>query len=242
VPGPEPVHEKSLLLTTLGEQRHHVLGFLDGLSEDDDLRRSVLPSGWSCLELVHHLAVDVERFWFRAVMAGEQVELHSGDGGWRAAEDMTAEAVLELYRKEARRSDEMEAARTRARARLVARRDLPRPSGARPPARPALGHHRDRRSCRPPGCRPRIDRRSNLARPHRLTEAAVACHAQSAARPEHGDHMCGWSSRAMPRTEVSESVSVARARSVGGLAEPAGEVAVEVVLIVADPSDVAVGA
>jgi hypothetical protein len=61
---------------------------------------------------VHHLAVDVERFWFRAVMAGEQVELHSGDGGWRAADDMTAEAVLGLYRDEVRRSDEIAEQRT----------------------------------------------------------------------------------------------------------------------------------
>ena len=36
--------------------------------------------------------------------------------------------------------------------------------------------------------------------------------------------------------------SVAQAKSVGGLAEPAGEVVVQVLLIVADPGDVAVGA
>ncbi len=65
----------------------------------------MLPSGWTCLGLIQHLTLDVERFWFRAVMAGEQVELHSGDGGWRAADDMTAEAVLELYRDEAARAD-----------------------------------------------------------------------------------------------------------------------------------------
>jgi len=98
------VDEKELLLDTLRGQRDHVLGILDGLSEDD-LRRPVLPSGWSCLALVHHLAVDVERFWFRAVLAGEQVELHSGDGGWRAADGMAADAVLELYRQEAERAD-----------------------------------------------------------------------------------------------------------------------------------------
>ena len=104
MPRPKPVDEKSLLLTTLGGQRQHILGTLDGLSEDA-LRRPVLPSGWSCLGLVHHLAVDVERFWFRAVLAGERVELHSGDGGWRVPDDVPAEAVLEMYRDEARRSD-----------------------------------------------------------------------------------------------------------------------------------------
>src|SRR3712207_3574418 len=104
MPPPEAVDEKTLLLATLDGVRQHILGILDGLSEDD-LRRPVLPSGWSCLGLVHHLAVDVERFWFRAVVAGEHVELHSGDGGWRVPEDASAATVLELYRDEARRSD-----------------------------------------------------------------------------------------------------------------------------------------
>ena len=104
MPQPEPVDEKALLLAILRDARDHILGILDGLSEAD-LRRAVLPSGWSCLGLVHHLAVDVERFWFRAVLAGERVDLYSGDGGWRVPEDMSAETVLDLYRDEAQRSD-----------------------------------------------------------------------------------------------------------------------------------------
>ena len=111
MPQPEVVDEKDLLLATLGGQRNHILGILEGLSEHD-LRRPVLPSGWSCIELVHHLAVDVERFWFRAVLAGEHVELHSGDGGWRVPEDMSAPAVLDLYRDEVRRSDAVAEQRT----------------------------------------------------------------------------------------------------------------------------------
>jgi uncharacterized protein DUF664 len=111
MPRPEVVDEKDLLLATLGGQRNHILGILEGLSVHD-LRRPVLPSGWSCIELVHHLAVDVERFWFRAVLAGEQVELHSGDGGWRVPDDMSAPAVLDLYRDEIRRSDAVAEQRT----------------------------------------------------------------------------------------------------------------------------------
>ena len=111
MPRPEVVDEKDLLLATLGDQRDHILGILEGLSEHD-LRRPVLPSGWSCIELVHHLAVDVERFWFRAVLAGEHVELHSGDGGWRVPDDMSPPAVLELYRDEVRRSDAVAEQRT----------------------------------------------------------------------------------------------------------------------------------
>jgi hypothetical protein len=109
VPEPKPIAEIDILLAFLRAQREHVLGALDGLS-DADLRRPVLPTGWSCLELVHHLAVDVERFWFRAVMAGERVELLDGDGGWRVPDGTTAEAVFALYRDEAERSDAVAAA------------------------------------------------------------------------------------------------------------------------------------
>ena len=62
--------ESQALLSSLVTQRDHVLGILEGLSEED-LRRPMLPSQWTCAGLVHHLAIDVERFWFRAVIAGE---------------------------------------------------------------------------------------------------------------------------------------------------------------------------
>jgi Protein of unknown function (DUF664) len=51
--------EQAALLEWLGDQRQHVLGVLRGLP-DEALRRPVLPSGWTCLGLVRHLAVDVE--------------------------------------------------------------------------------------------------------------------------------------------------------------------------------------
>jgi hypothetical protein len=110
VPRPELSDEKTALLSQLRAQRAHVVGILDELS-DADLRRPVLPSGWSCLGLVRHLAVDVERFWFRAVVAGEQVGLETGDGGWRVPDDMSGEAVLELYQDEAARADAVVEAR-----------------------------------------------------------------------------------------------------------------------------------
>jgi uncharacterized damage-inducible protein DinB len=91
--------ETRALLATLNHQRDHVLGILEGLS-DEDLRRPLLPSGWTCLGLVRHLALDVERFWFRAVVAGERVDLETGDGGWRVSPDEPAEAVFGLYREE----------------------------------------------------------------------------------------------------------------------------------------------
>jgi uncharacterized damage-inducible protein DinB len=104
VPAPKVIDEKTALLTFLRGQREHVLGALEGLGEED-LRRAVLPIGWSCLGLVHHLAVDVERFWFRAVLAGEQVQLFEEDGGWQVPEGMRADDVRDLYRDEAARAD-----------------------------------------------------------------------------------------------------------------------------------------
>jgi hypothetical protein len=97
---PAMTRETAVLLASLNNQRDHVLGILDGLSEDD-LRRPVLPSQWTCLGLVQHLALDVERFWFRRVVAGEP---DSGDepadDAWQVAPDVPVKSVLNLYRQE----------------------------------------------------------------------------------------------------------------------------------------------
>ena len=62
--------ELDALKGALDRQREHVVGILEGLSAQD-LRRPVLPSGWSCLALLRHLTLDVEHFWFPGVIAGE---------------------------------------------------------------------------------------------------------------------------------------------------------------------------
>ncbi|MEV0648094.1 DinB family protein [Phytomonospora sp. NPDC050363] len=94
--------ELATLTRYLTWQREHILGAVDGLSEAD-LRRPVLPSGWSCLGLIRHLALDVERFWFRAVAAGESVEL--SDSAWQVDPAIPVEEVLALYRDEIARAD-----------------------------------------------------------------------------------------------------------------------------------------
>jgi len=96
---PGTSEETAALLACLSGQRDHVIGILEGLSADA-LRRPVLPSGWTCLGMVRHLALDVERFWFRAVIAGERVDLESGDGAWQVGPDVPADAVFDLYREE----------------------------------------------------------------------------------------------------------------------------------------------
>jgi uncharacterized protein DUF664 len=102
---PVPGKERAALLAWLAGQRRHVLGILAGLS-DADLRRPVLPSGWTCLGMVRHLAVDVERFWFRGVAAGEPVDLHDSTG-WQPSPDEPPAAVFDLYRQEIARADEI---------------------------------------------------------------------------------------------------------------------------------------
>ena len=99
--------EAKVLLSSLNDQRRHVIEILDGLPEAD-LRRQVLPSGWTCLGLIRHLALDVERFWFRQVMAGEQVEPDEfGDDGWQVRPEVSAAAVLDLYRRETELADKI---------------------------------------------------------------------------------------------------------------------------------------
>ncbi|MFI5756211.1 DinB family protein [Streptomyces sp. NPDC051569] len=97
-----PDGEIKALLTSLEGERRHVLGILDGLGEDA-LRQPALPSGWSCLGLVQHLALDVERFWFRAVVAGDKdviLGLDGSDDAWQVGSDTRAADVLDRYRRE----------------------------------------------------------------------------------------------------------------------------------------------
>ena len=94
--------ETALLLGWLDGQRRHVLGIVEGLS-DEDLRRPVLPSGWTCLGLVQHLTLDVEKFWFRHVVAGEPFEADDTDA-WQVPEGVSVQAVLDGYRAETARA------------------------------------------------------------------------------------------------------------------------------------------
>lgn len=97
-----PDAEIRALLSCLDGQRRHVLEMVGGL-DADALRRPVLPSGWSCLGLVQHLALDVERFWFGAVFAGDRAviaALDEIDDAWQVAPGVTGTEVLDRYRAE----------------------------------------------------------------------------------------------------------------------------------------------
>ena len=100
-----PTDEVALLRGTLDNQRLHVLGILEGLGEED-LRRPVLPSGWSCAGLVQHLVLDVEHWWFWRVVAGRPPDRGEDiEDAWQLEGDITAAAVLDLYRTETERSN-----------------------------------------------------------------------------------------------------------------------------------------
>ena len=98
--------EAQVLLQFLDAERDHVLGILEGLSEEQ-LRRPVLPSGWNCLGLVKHLALADEHYWFRCVVAGESFDFFPAglNAEWQVDPGESAEDVFNLYRDEIKRSN-----------------------------------------------------------------------------------------------------------------------------------------
>lgn len=112
---PSDSAERQALSGSLTYQRQHVLEAIDGL-DAPELRREVLPSGWSCLGLVNHLSLDVERFWFQAVIAGDQSVvddvLNSSEDAWDVSADEVVEAVLRRYRTNIELGDAIIAARS----------------------------------------------------------------------------------------------------------------------------------
>ncbi|WP_208720160.1 DinB family protein [Amycolatopsis circi] len=94
---------RELLLAYLDYYRDTLLRKLDGLS-DDELRTSRVPSGWTPLELLKHLAF-VERRWLRWGFLGEDVDPVWGEndpetGKWSVRADESAESVRALFLEE----------------------------------------------------------------------------------------------------------------------------------------------
>ena len=111
----DPSAEQQVLLGALNRQREHVLAAIEGLGTND-LRRQVLPSGWSCIGLVNHLSLDVERFWFQAVIAGSQIAIQdvlaSSDNAWKVSDGEPVEEVLHRYRDNIEHADAIIATRS----------------------------------------------------------------------------------------------------------------------------------
>ena len=98
---------RELLLAYLDYYRAALLRKLDGMAEED-LRTSRLPSGWTPLALLKHLAF-VERRWFRWGFAAEDVDPVWGEEDpetkkWHVGPEETAEQIRALFLDECARS------------------------------------------------------------------------------------------------------------------------------------------
>jgi hypothetical protein len=70
-----------------------------GLTEDQ-LRRSSVPSGWTPLGMIKHLA-GTERFWIRHVFLGEQIDFADDPASeWRVEASDSTESIMAFYRSE----------------------------------------------------------------------------------------------------------------------------------------------
>jgi hypothetical protein len=100
--------EQAHLIGCLDRQRQHILGALDGLV-DEQLRRPILPSGWTCLGLVKHLTLADERYWFRCVFGGESTDYFPKEpgGDWLVTSSESAVEIIGAYRDEIARANEL---------------------------------------------------------------------------------------------------------------------------------------
>lgn len=100
--------EMDALLDALRAQRRHVRQALSDLSVEQ-LRTAVPPTTWPPIAVVHHLALDVERWWFQAIVAGDPdqkryFDEHPG-GAWAVPEGLQPADVFALYDREGTISD-----------------------------------------------------------------------------------------------------------------------------------------
>src|SRR6266545_4232679 len=148
-PPPEPsetlADPRELLVGYLEFYRDAILRKLDGMP-DEELRRSRLPSGWTPLELLKHLA-GVERRWFRWGFAAERLDSPWVEGGpgdpWRVGAEESADDVKALF------LDECARARRVARVRVTASVRVARIASPQPAVAPTSAARCGRRWSRP---------------------------------------------------------------------------------------------
>lgn len=99
--------EREMLVGFLNGQRDTLLWKLDGL-DDEQVRRPHEPSGLTLLGIVKHLT-DVERSWFREVVAGEDLghlwDDADPDRYWRIEPEDTTAGLIADYRAECAAAD-----------------------------------------------------------------------------------------------------------------------------------------
>lgn len=82
----------------LDSKRQHILENINGL-DDEQLRIAALPSGWTPLELLRHLTLGGERYWFSSITGGEDLDLAPTEprAGWHVGPDETAASIIDAY-------------------------------------------------------------------------------------------------------------------------------------------------
>ena len=104
---PRQAGERETLETFLDFYRETILWKVSGMS-DPDLRKVIVPSGWSPLGMIKHLAY-VERSWFRTRFSGEEGlpvpwTDEDPDADFRIEPQETTADILAFYRDECERS------------------------------------------------------------------------------------------------------------------------------------------
>jgi Protein of unknown function (DUF664) len=96
---PLQADERMTLTAFLDAQRATLAIKCDGLTDDQLRERAVPPSSLSLLGLVRHMA-EVERNWFRPLLAGEDMAtIYASDMDWEAAfRDVPTADVTEAFR------------------------------------------------------------------------------------------------------------------------------------------------
>ena len=112
-PGPTSIatSRSEVLSRYLEYFRVQVADKVEGIPEDRR-RTSVLPTGWTPLELLKHLT-HVERRWLEWGFEGRAVDdpwADQRDGRWHVADDETLPGLLAAFRAQAERSDAVIAA------------------------------------------------------------------------------------------------------------------------------------
>lgn len=104
---PERDRADQLIIEVLEAQRARALAIVAGL-DAEQLATPVLPSGWTPLGMIEHLA-HAERHWFQQVTLGTAAPLpwadDDDDGPFVTTRD--AEAVFAFYRDQIARADEV---------------------------------------------------------------------------------------------------------------------------------------
>ena len=92
-----PSTELDQLRACLDAQRNHILEVVGGL-DDEQLRLATLPSGWTPRQLVRHLTLGDERYWFSSIIGGADLDWTHTEVDWHVEEREASESIIAEYR------------------------------------------------------------------------------------------------------------------------------------------------